>query len=76
MLRIGFEPRFPHKSTSEVTGSRNQDRLTQELGVCTKSEQASKSKIELDACPNNQPIRAVGPCIVGSVTHPIVISGL
>jgi hypothetical protein len=43
-----------------------------DLKVFTKSEQADKSKIEVDACPNNHPIRALGPCIVGSVTQSIV----
>jgi hypothetical protein len=35
--------------------------------VFTKSEQAIKTKFEVGTCPNNQPIRAVGPCIIGSV---------
>jgi hypothetical protein len=44
--------------------------------VSTKSEKPVKSKIEVGTCPNNQPIRAVGPCIVASVTQPIVTIGL
>jgi hypothetical protein len=43
-----------------------------DLQLSMKSEDRSKSKIEVDACPNNQPIRAVEPCIVGCVTQPIV----
>jgi hypothetical protein len=44
--------------------------------VLTKIEEPSKTKIELGTCPNNQPIRAVGPFIVGSVPQPIVMIGL
>jgi hypothetical protein len=44
--------------------------------VFTKSEQPTNKKIEVGTCPNNQPIRAVGPCIVGSDTQLIVTTGL
>jgi hypothetical protein len=44
--------------------------------VFTKSEEPTKTKIEVGTCPNNQPIQAAGPCIVGSVTQPIVMIGL